>query len=816
MSNTNGLLCTVQVSGNADLEKSSFFVLRGNPTYIENLAADSITANTIVGSTLDAQTEILLNNALLTATGPTGAAVLYVDGLPVAGNTGPTGLGDTGATGATGAAGSTGSTGAIGAAGATGATGATGTAGATGATGATGAGPTGPVGSTGPTGAVGATGSAANASQWSQFGAISDVDMSSFGLSNVGFLSNASGELNIQADDLNLDCTGLTSILNIGSVLGTLITSVGAIDITAGGTTAINSTGNVTIGSLGTTSIENFNFTDSSLNKVAATADLTFDNVASIRNNSSNTFTMSGNKATFTSVSGGRANPTLELVTTDSAAPGAYAQFYHNSASPANGDRTGVTDYYGNTTTGAKHEFGRIRSVAQSVTNAAEQGSLELWVTKAGTITQTLTVDGSNSKVTIAAAGLDISAATSATIPHLQLLANTTGSNGILEHVFRTGDISSNDTIGIKSYFAPSNTGVKREFARQSVICRDPSNAAEKTIMTTQLLRNGALGLYQRFDTNSNNIALGFGAGCNVPATSADIVSIGTNAGINPERSVVAIGPNAGQTNCAQFNVCIGSQAGQTALPNFSTAVGNSAARTGAGAAICALGSSSGDSGMGLGALCIGSAAGQTNVGTFSVALGWDTMTTTVTGNDRSVAVGYEALRNGSRNYVIGIGHKANRGNAGQYSIQLGAWDTDISGSGFQSIAIGRNAVANSSSSNSICLNATGAAVTANQQSFFVDPIRVASGSNMLMYNTTSKEITSTANIQIDVSNNVSTGPAGALATTATDGFLYVPTCVGEPTGTPQTISGKVPIVVDTSGNKLYFYSSSAWRDAGP
>lgn len=55
-----------------------------------------------------------------------------------------------------------------------------------------------------------------------------------------------------------------------------------------------------------------------------------------------------------------------------------------------------------------------------------------------------------------------------------------------------------------------------------------------------------------------------------------------------------------------------------------------------------------------------------------------------------------------------------------------------------------------------------------------------------------------------------------ALATNATDGFLYVPTCAGTPTGTPTAQTGTAPIVVDTTNNKLYFYSGAAWRDAGP
>jgi len=69
--------------------------------------------------------------------------------------------------------------------------------------------------------------------------------------------------------------------------------------------------------------------------------------------------------------------------------------------------------------------------------------------------------------------------------------------------------------------------------------------------------------------------------------------------------------------------------------------------------------------------------------------------------------------------------------------------------------------------------------------------------------------------MRIDATRNVRIGTA-ALATTATDGFLYVPTCAGVPTGTPTSITGLAPIVIDTTNNRLYFYASGAWRNAGP
>ena len=62
---------------------------------------------------------------------------------------------------------------------------------------------------------------------------------------------------------------------------------------------------------------------------------------------------------------------------------------------------------------------------------------------------------------------------------------------------------------------------------------------------------------------------------------------------------------------------------------------------------------------------------------------------------------------------------------------------------------------------------------------------------------------------------NLIVGRPSAIATNAADGFLYIPTCAGAPTGTPTAYTGKAAIVVDSTNHKLYFYDG-AWRDAGP
>jgi hypothetical protein len=52
-----------------------------------------------------------------------------------------------------------------------------------------------------------------------------------------------------------------------------------------------------------------------------------------------------------------------------------------------------------------------------------------------------------------------------------------------------------------------------------------------------------------------------------------------------------------------------------------------------------------------------------------------------------------------------------------------------------------------------------------------------------------------------------------AIATNATDGFLYVPTCAGQPTGIPSAYTGRSAVVYDTTGNKLYIYNGG-WKSA--
>jgi hypothetical protein len=65
--------------------------------------------------------------------------------------------------------------------------------------------------------------------------------------------------------------------------------------------------------------------------------------------------------------------------------------------------------------------------------------------------------------------------------------------------------------------------------------------------------------------------------------------------------------------------------------------------------------------------------------------------------------------------------------------------------------------------------------------------------------------ITSTGNVVIG-------DQAVALATTATTGFLHIPSCAGTPTGVPTLFTGAVPMVYDSTNFILYVYAGGAWR----
>lgn len=92
-------------------------------------------------------------------------------------------------------------------------------------------------------------------------------------------------------------------------------------------------------------------------------------------------------------------------------------------------------------------------------------------------------------------------------------------------------------------------------------------------------------------------------------------------------------------------------------------------------------------------------------------------------------------------------------------------------------------------------------------------PIRVVSGIGAPLYltGTGANIIFNLANSGYITSTGSWAGGAGVVSA-ATDGFMYLPTCVGTCSGTPTSQSGYAPIAIDTTNNVLNYYTNGAWQ----
>lgn len=283
-------------------------------------------------------------------------------------------------------------------------------------------------------------------------------------------------------------------------------------------------------------------------------------------------------------------------------------------------------------------------------------------------------------------------------------------------------------------------------------------------------LNNVAYGrsTLQQNTTGSSNNAFGVNA-LGLNTVGASNTAIGTSALFNNTSATnnTAVGNSALFANTTGTgNVAVGvSSLTANTTANNNTAIGTSTLSSNTtGASNTALGNS----------------ALLTNIsGSLNVAIGANSLRNTTA--DNQVAVGTNALQNhttGNNNTALGT-------NAGRF----------ISG----------GSVNLTNSSNSVFIgNAAYPLADSQTNQIVIGDSAVGLGSNTVVLGNTSIVTT-------QLRGSVISGNQAALATNATSGFLYIPTCAGLPTGVPTAVTGKVPIVADTTNNKLYVYLGGAW-----
>lgn len=279
--------------------------------------------------------------------------------------------------------------------------------------------------------------------------------------------------------------------------------------------------------------------------------------------------------------------------------------------------------------------------------------------------------------------------------------------------------------------------------------------------------------------------------------------SSGTNVGRR-----TFIGYNAGQYDSGDYNIMIGYNAGpQQASPNNNPTTG--------------------ERNIGIGANCLNNIKNVAQ----NTAIGYEALNALVS-NSSNTAIGYQAGRvttgfgntfvggnagtshtTGSRNVYIGISAGA--------SAPVGTNNTFISGNGtndfISNVYFGSGYV--HSAPVTYTINGTGGSGT----NIAGAGVKIAAGKSTgsalggevtLQYSATSTSGTAlntlSDGLRLSSKGSVVVGNA-ALATNAADGFLYIPTCSGPPTGTPTAVTGRVPMIYDTANDKFYFYNGS-WK----
>jgi alpha-tubulin suppressor-like RCC1 family protein len=239
---------------------------------------------------------------------------------------------------------------------------------------------------------------------------------------------------------------------------------------------------------------------------------------------------------------------------------------------------------------------------------------------------------------------------------------------------------------------------------------------------------------------NANAIAIGVSAG--ISTQSANSIAIGANAASNIQGAdSIAIGVSSGANSQGLQSIAIGVSAGANSQSANSIAIGVNAGAASQGANAVAIGDGAGSTSQGVNAVAIGDNAGQTNQLAGAVAIG---RAGTTNQQANAVAIGFNTATTSQGANAIAIG--TNTGGTNQAA---------------NSIAIGANAQAAAAA---IVLNATGGNLLGDSAGFYVAPVRndTANVSQVVTYNTTSKEVTYANTISI--AGNITT--AGRVTAT--------------------------------------------------
>jgi len=290
----------------------------------------------------------------------------------------------------------------------------------------------------------------------------------------------------------------------------------------------------------------------------------------------------------------------------------------------------------------------------------------------------------------------------------------------------------------------------------------------------------------------SSNLAVGTNAGSTNQGANA--ISIGFNAGSqNQGVQGIAIGATAGNAFQGTVAVAIGVGAGQINQASGATAIGYQAGQNGQRGLSVAIGYQTGQNDQQGTATAVGMWAGQNSQGNNTVAMGYNAAV--YSQGDQGIALGYYAGWSSQGPSSIAIGESAGQTSQGTAAVAIGRLSgTDNQGpytvaigyqAGYQSqsansVVIGTNAGYLNTPANTIVISGDGSNLSPASWGTFLNPIKPdTSPSNILYYNTTTKEVTygaaaagSYSNVQVATYLPTYTGTVSASLVNSTGNVL--------------------------------------------
>jgi hypothetical protein len=309
-----------------------------------------------------------------------------------------------------------------------------------------------------------------------------------------------------------------------------------------------------------------------------------------------------------------------------------------------------------------------------------------------------------------------------------------------------------------------------------------------------------AIGIGSMALLTTGNSNIGLGNGTLSKATSASSsVAIGRNSlfqNLTGARNV-AIGTSALNQTLGASNVAIGTSAGLGVTGSnfsFNVLIGdNVGSKLTTGSSNVMLGRATAtEVNSGSFNTIIGTLAGATlTTGTLNILLGYNAQTTTPTSSNE--------LNIGNTIY----------GNVSTQNVGIGIVPTvrfHVSKSGGDGNDL---TVSNENANLEVIKIRAKLTADTNYHSANISVLRDGDGNGVFTVGT-SLAGTITEAFRIDSDRNCQVGTA-ALATTATNGFFYIPGSAGTPTGVPTAKTGLVPMHYDTTNNEFYIYNGG-WK----